>query len=220
MPLPQALRRLTPDVLRDNPRLRALALGAGLIPPRTMHAPEEARALAELARDARVAVEIGVYEGSSALVLIEAMRSGSELHLIDPFLDESGWALPAGWGATEAATRRVVARAVRRGDGPRVCWHVARSQEVGRRWATPVDLVFVDGDHSPEGCREDWDVWSAQVGAGGVVAFHDARADRPGGSGSPGPTAVVNELFHGPNRWSGWSVFLELESLVAVRREG
>ena len=35
--LPQALRRLTPARLRDDVRLRALALGLGLIPPRTMH---------------------------------------------------------------------------------------------------------------------------------------------------------------------------------------
>jgi predicted O-methyltransferase YrrM len=213
MPLPKALRRLTPDPLRDSPRLRALALRSGLIPPRTMHAPEEAQALVSIARSARVVVEIGVYEGSSALVLVEAMRPGSELHLIDPFLDESGWALPSGWGATEKATRSVVARAAR-ADGPRVVWHVERSQDVGRRWdGRPVDLVFIDGDHSPEAVREDWEVWHPHVLPGGHVAFHDANGR------SPGPSAVTDELFRGPAPVGGWTVVREVESLVVVRRD-
>ena len=214
MPLPKAVRRLTPDALRDNPRLRALALGAGLIPPRTMHAPAEAAALEELARGARLVVEIGVYEGSSALVLVRAMRPGSRLHLIDPFVDESGWALPAGWGAVETATKRVVARASARDDAPEVQWHVERSQDVGRSWrGGPVDLVFIDGDHSPAAVREDWDVWHPHVPPGGHVAFHDANGR------SPGPSAVVDELFHGAEPVGGWTVEKAVESLVVVRRD-
>jgi predicted O-methyltransferase YrrM len=206
---------LTPDTLRDNPRLRSLALGSGLIPPRTMHAPEEAAVLEELARDARVVVEIGVYEGSSALELVRVMPAGAELHLIDPFVDESGWALPAGWGATESATRRVVARAAgRRGDPPQIHWHVERSQDVGRAWVgAPVDLVFIDGDHSPPAVREDWDVWHPHVPAGGHVAFHDANGR------SPGPSAVVDELFHSEQPVAGWSVERAVESLLVVSRD-
>ena len=211
MPLPKALRRITPDALRDNPRLRAVALGAGLIPPRVMHAPEEADALRALASGRRVVVEIGVYEGSSALVLISALPPGSELHLIDPFVDESGWALPAGWGATEQATRKVVARASRSG-GPSVRWHVQRSQDVGRRWERAVDFVFIDGDHSPEGVRGDWEAWSPHVKPGGVVAFHDARGT------SEGPQQVVNDLFYGAQPTPGWKVTHEVGTLVAVLR--
>ena len=204
MPIPKAIRRRTPDALRHNRRLRALALGAGLIPPRTMHSPNEAELLAELASGQRTVVEIGVYEGSSAVVLCRALSPEADLHLIDPFVDESGWALPAGWGASASATRRVVARA----GGPRVHWHLERSQEVGRRWSEPVDVVFVDGDHSPEGVREDWAVWHPHVRPGGFVAFHDAR--EPGS----GPTQVVEELFPMP----GWEISHEVDDIVAVRR--
>ncbi|HET8673052.1 MAG TPA: class I SAM-dependent methyltransferase [Thermoleophilaceae bacterium] len=213
MPLPKALRRLTPDSIRDSPRLRSLALGAGWIPPRTMHAPEEAAALASLAAAAQVVVEIGVYEGSSALVLVQAMPPGSRLHLIDPFVDESGWALPAGWGATERATRRVVARAAAPREAPRVEWHVERSQDVGRRWDRgEVDFVFIDGDHSPEAVREDWDVWHPHVKSGGHVAFHDANGR------SEGPSQVVDELFYSPSPVEGWEVVRTVESLVVARR--
>jgi len=216
MPAPKTLRRLAPDRLRDEPRLRAVALGIGLIPPRTMHSSAEAAALASLAREARRVVELGVYEGSSALVLCRALGAGAELHLVDPFIDATGWALPSGARASATATRLAVRRATPK-RGLAVRWHFERSQQVGRSWTGgPVDLVFIDGDHSPEGCREDWEVWHGHVSPGGAVAFHDARAGRAGGRGSPGPTGVVDELFRTTD--SGWVIDEEVDSLVVVRR--
>jgi predicted O-methyltransferase YrrM len=101
--------------------------------------------------------------------------------------------------------------------GPTVRWHFARSQDVGRSWiGGPVDLVFIDGDHSPEGCREDWEVWHRHVGPGGAVSFHDARAGHAGGRGSPGPTGVVDELFRSGS--SSWAIVEEVDALVVVRR--
>src|ERR1700727_2927408 len=120
MPLPQAVRRLTPDRLRDDPRLRAVALGAGLIPPRTMHSDGEAATLARLASGAHRVVELGVYEGSSAVVLVRSMAPGSELVLVDPYTADTRWAaLPQGAWANATATRLAVARA-RRAGGPTV----------------------------------------------------------------------------------------------------
>src|SRR5215210_4197527 len=131
MPLPKALRRLTPDRVRDDPRLRAVAVGTGVIPPRTMHSAEEASLLAELARGRRRVVEIGVFEGSSAIVLCDVLEPGAELHLIDPF-GHQPTALREGGGATGWAARRVVERAARRADGPRLQWHVNFSASVAQ----------------------------------------------------------------------------------------
>jgi predicted O-methyltransferase YrrM len=181
-----------------------------------MHSPAEGEMITSLARGAHRVVELGVYEGSSAVVLCRTLGPEAELHLVDPFVDESGWALPAGARATPMATRLAVRRAARHG-GPAVHWHIARSQDVGRTWALgEVDLVFVDGDHSPEGCREDFDVWAPHLAGGGAIAFHDAREGLAGGRGSIGPTSVVNELFRaGP---SEWAIVAEVDSLVVVRR--
>jgi len=218
MAAPKALRRRAPDALRDNSRLRPVVLGIGLIPPRPMHTAAEAAVLTRLASDAQRVVELGVYEGSSALVLCRALAAPAELHLVDPFIDDSGWALRPGWRASPTATRLVLWRATRR-SGPSVHWHLARSQEVGRSWTGgTVDLVFVDGDHSPDGCREDWEVWHPHVGPHGAVAFHDARAGSADGAGSPGPTSVVDELFRGPD--ASWTIAEEVDSLVVVRRAG
>lgn len=217
--LPARLRSLTPVRLRDDVHLRALAVGAGLIPPRTMHSAEDASVLLEAARDARRVVEIGVYEGSSAVVLCQRLPTDSDLHLVDPFGRHPD-ALPSGWGATERATRRVVARACRRrgADAPTVHWHACLSAELASRWQGEVDLVFIDGDHSESGCELDWSEWHRFVALGGHVVFHDARADRTDGRGLPGPTAVVTRYFRTDGGTPGWEMVAEADRTVAVRR--
>jgi len=217
--LPASLRRLTPERLRDDVRLRALAVGSGLIPPRTMHSEEDARVLLEAANGARRVVEIGVYEGSSALALCRTLGKGAELHLVDPFGAHPD-ALPSGWGATEWATRRAVARALRgRGsNAPSVYWHVALSHEVAARWEREVDVVFIDGDHSEAGCELDWSCWEGFLVPAGRVVFHDARADQPGGRGLPGPTAVVERHFRSDESTPGWEIAAEADRTVVVKR--
>jgi predicted O-methyltransferase YrrM len=214
--LPAAVRSRVPTRLRDDVRLRALAVGLGAIPPRTMHSAEDAGVLLRAARGARRVVEIGVYEGSSALVLCRQLPPDADLHLIDPFGHHPD-ALPGGWGATEWATRRAVARAAR--GGPRVHWHIALSAEVAERWSGEVDLVFIDGDHSEQGAERDWNAWRPFVARGGYVVFHDARAGRPGGRGLPGPSAVVDRLIRGDGA-DGWEIDDEADRTVAVRRVG
>ena len=93
--LPKVVRRSVPDSVRHSPRMRALALRAGLIPPRTMHSRAESALLRELAEGRRRAVEIGVYEGASALVLLEQelefyRRRGRALTAIRGFPVRSG----------------------------------------------------------------------------------------------------------------------------------
>lgn len=216
--LPQSLRSLTPASLRDDVRVRALALGLGLIPPRTMHSQEDVDVLLDAAREARSVVEIGVYEGASALALARALGPDAALHLIDPF-GHHPYALPGGWGASERATRRLLTRATRAlgARAPRIVWHVALSHEVAAGWTTPVDLVFVDGDHSEAGCKRDWLCWHPLVSPGGHVVFHDARADRSGGRGLPGPTAVVASHLRG-DRSPGWRIVAEADRTVAAQR--
>jgi MMP 1-O-methyltransferase len=216
--MPEALRRLVPHRARDDVRLRAVAVGYGVIPPRALHSEEDVALLASLARGASCVVEVGVYEGASAVVLCDVLSSGAELHLVDPFGEQPG-ALRRGWAATEWATRRVVARAARGASAPRVVWHVAFSADVARSWSGgAIDLVFVDGDHLEPGVLLDWELWHPLVAAGGHVLFHDARLGREGGRGLPGPTAVVDRLFRGDDPVAGWQIAAEIDRMVAVRR--
>lgn len=43
-----------------------------------------------------------------------------------------------------------------------------------------VDVIFIDGDHTYEGCKADIDNWFPQMAKGGVMFFHDADATSPG----------------------------------------
>lgn len=215
MRLPKAVRRLTPGGLRDSVRLRAMAVGSGLIPPRTMHTQAESELLERLAAGQGTVVEIGVYEGSSAVRLCRALSPGATLHLVDPYIEN---ALRPGSRGTETATRRVVTRAARAADGPALAWHVELSEQTAARWSAPIDMVFIDGDHSEAGCQLDWDLWSPWVRHGGVAVLHDAREGQPGGWGLPGPTTVADRLFRDPGSAPSWRLLEEVDSAVAVER--
>jgi predicted O-methyltransferase YrrM len=181
-----------------------------------MHTEGEADLLGRLAMGRGRVVEIGTYEGSSAVVIASAMPLGATLHLIDSY---EGNALLFGWKGTERGTRRVMDRVVRDRGGPLVEWHVARSGDVARDWSAPIDFLFIDADHTEAGARADWDAFSPFVVEGGVVAFHDARAGHPGGPPAhPGPTAVVDKLFRGDGAIDGWRIVDEVDSVVAVER--
>jgi predicted O-methyltransferase YrrM len=41
-----------------------------------------------------------------------------------------------------------------------------------------LDLLFIDGDHSYEGVRKDFELYSTLVKNGGIIAFHDCLLDR------------------------------------------
>lgn len=46
-------------------------------------------------------------------------------------------------------------------------------QEVKRYISSPVQLLFIDGDHSYDGVREDFNNYRDLVCEGGAIAFHD-----------------------------------------------
>lgn len=43
-----------------------------------------------------------------------------------------------------------------------------------------VDVIFIDGDHSYEGCKADIDSWYPHMAKGGVMLFHDCDETSPG----------------------------------------
>jgi MMP 1-O-methyltransferase len=50
----------------------------------------------------------------------------------------------------------------------------AHSSDVAKLWERPIRLLWIDGDHSYAGCKEDFDLFLPHLSNGGVVAFHDA----------------------------------------------
>ena len=63
----------------------------------------------------------------------------------------------------------------------------ALSCDVGKDWNRPIRLLWIDGDHSYRGCKEDFDLFSPYLADGAVVALHDSL------NGFEGPIRVVIE---------------------------
>jgi cephalosporin hydroxylase len=42
-----------------------------------------------------------------------------------------------------------------------------------------IDFLFIDGDHSYEGVKSDYEIYSPLVGKGGLIAFHDVGEHPP-----------------------------------------
>jgi cephalosporin hydroxylase len=53
-----------------------------------------------------------------------------------------------------------------------------------------IDFLFIDGDHSYDGVRQDFELYSPLVRKDGVVAFHDIVPGGPGKRGDPGDVPV------------------------------
>ncbi len=182
----------------------------GLRPILAQHTAAEHAALKRWAANRTTLVEIGVAEGASALVLREAMSPAGTLYLIDPFHLSRHPRINA--------LRRAARRAVESCKNGKTVWVERFSHEAAKDWSHPVDLLFLDGDHSEPAVWRDWEDWHRFVVPGGVVLFHDARVF-PDGWVSPdqGPVKVVNALFR-ERQLPGWGIVDEMHSLVVVER--
>lgn len=123
-------------------------------------------------------VEIGSWMGLSSIVFANALLSqlnfDARIHCIDTW---NGSAEHQGMAEVEhgalfdtflANVRRAnVQHFVRplRGDSVRMAANFA---------AGSVDSIFVDGDHSYDGCRRDLEAWLPKLKPGGRIAGHDA----------------------------------------------
>lgn len=60
--------------------------------------------------------------------------------------------------------------------------HLATTKEalVGALAGRSIDFLFIDGDHSYEGVRQDFELYAPLVGRGGLIAFHDIAPHPPG----------------------------------------
>lgn len=183
----------------------------------------EAVALYELARTLPehqpVAVEIGSWQGRSSVVLGKGLRQKQNptLYCVDPF-DASGDAESTGEYASRAAgtagpLRQTFVENLRR-NGVRDLVEVLQgySQQVAPQFERPIDLLFLDGDHSYEGVRADFLAWAPKVRPGGVLCMHDVA-----NPAHQGPRRVVDELLRGD---PAWQVLGTHDSMLVARRQG
>jgi predicted O-methyltransferase YrrM len=126
-----------------------------------------------IARDASRPVrllEIGSYVGASASFLAAGLGDADgEIVCIDTWSND---AMSEGQRDTRAEfaanTRRAAPRIV-----PLRGWSHDPAVIAGARERGPVDLLFIDGDHSHEGALADWRNYGPLLRPGGIVVMHD-----------------------------------------------
>jgi predicted O-methyltransferase YrrM len=150
---------------------------------------DEAALLYRLARDLETGpvAEIGRFKGGSTIVFANALPEGVELWSYDLHValrpDLSGESLDA---ELQGALQRF-------GVEHKVHLLVADSRKVEPP-PGPLALLFVDGDHSYEGARADFDRWGPLVRPGGHLLFHDAVDTGGYGNVYPGVARAVAEV--------------------------
>lgn len=139
--------------------------------------PAEVTALYELARGCTgrgAIVEIGSWKGRSTICLAAGARaggSGAKVYAVDPHSGSPEHHAALGEVATFDEFKANIERA---GVADGVVPLVMQSTEAAEAFDEPVELVFIDGDHSYEAARADIDAWLPKVVEGGAIAVHDA----------------------------------------------
>ena len=142
-----------------------------------------------------LALEVGSFKGKSSANLAAGLKSGARLACVDTWQNQ---AMPydppidvlPDFLRNVAPYQEIIAT------------HRGTSAAVAADWKLPLDLLFIDGDHSYEGCSGDLKAWLSFLKPGGWIAFHD--------SSEVGVAAAIEEFFPKANRSSelhAWSIF-------------
>jgi len=133
-------------------------------------------------------VEIGSWKGKSAAALATGLRDAgarSLVYAIDTFEGSPEHqdsrpidTLPEFQANIASAEVASLVRPI-----------VSTSLAAAAQFREPIAFLFIDGDHSYEHVRADFDVWSPKVIPGGIIAMHDTTAWE-------GPKRVVRESIY------------------------
>jgi predicted O-methyltransferase YrrM len=144
---------------------------------RGAEAEEMALAARTIPGDALI-VEIGVFLGSATMLLAGARKLADSgmVHCVDPF-DGSGdeYSVPVyaeiAAGFT-SSLRNQFMQSIRAADlNDFVTVHDGTAESIGEFWKQPIDLLFLDGDQSPEGARSAFSIWEPWLKPGGVIVM-------------------------------------------------
>jgi MMP 1-O-methyltransferase len=170
---------------------------------------EEAIALARtsygLAADA-VIVEVGSFLGCSAMLLAGArkLRGSGRVHCVDTF-GTDGDAFSQG---VYEAYRDRLPESIRSlfernlseaGLGDWVEIHQGAHADVATDWKLPIDLLFMDADHSPEGAKRMFSAWTPHLRPGGILALHNSCGAAAYAEGHDGSMRLAGESIREPN---------------------
>jgi predicted O-methyltransferase YrrM len=119
----------------------------------------------------RTVLEIGTCHGGTLYLWCQAADPGATIISIDLPEGEFG----GGYHHARAALYQAFAKPGQHLHLLRSDSHSVSTLEQVRQLAggKPIDFVFIDGDHTYEGVKQDFELYRSLVADGGMIAFHD-----------------------------------------------
>jgi predicted O-methyltransferase YrrM len=150
-------------------------------------------------------LELGTFRGGTLFLFTRVAAAGATLVTVDMDAGQFGGAYPRTW----APLFRSFAREKQKIHLVRGNSHSPSTRaRVLSLLDQPVDFLFIDGDHTYEGVRADFEMYSPLVRSGGLIAFHDIVE---------GSSELVGGV---PTFWREVSQGLDSEEIVADRAQG
>jgi len=151
-----------------------------------------------------VVVEIGSFLGGSAVLFAGArkLRGSGKVHCVDPF-DASGDAFSAPYYHAIAQQKKTPLRHrfnknINHAFLTRwIQVHEGTAETIAAVWHESIDLLFLDGDQSPEGVRASYESWQPFIKDGGIIAIHNS-SERVYAEGHDGHRRLVLETIKAP----------------------
>lgn len=165
----------------------------------------EKNTLQKYARQAQVGIiEIGVLDGKTTKEM--ALVANVPIYGIDPLIPDS-------MNKRLIGTEEKILKNLN--FYPKFKFFKDFSFNVAKDWTLPFDFIFIDGDHTYEAVKKDFNDWYQLINNGGYIAFHDSHPITVNGeevfAGWPGCVRLVAEL-RSDKRLS----FIEVQDSVTV----
>ena len=169
-------------------------------------------------------VEIGSFKRKSTVMLasVAAHYGLGPVVAIDPHTSPA--TTDPGIAASSSTFEEFIASLKAAGLTEHVEIHRAYSRDVAKGWNGPIRFLWIDGDHTYRGAKEDFDLFTPHLVKDGVVALHDVlhafegpirvfveeilRSDRFG------PAGVVQSTAWGQLRPEDGKVFRKLRMQI------
>ena len=183
----------------------------GLEKAETQTSEAERDCLARYAKGKKRLVEIGVWHGVTTCRLRSVMNHEGVLFGVDPY--------PVG-RLGFSAQWRIARSEVEKISNGSVTWlrltGVEAAQDYLLKYHDPVDFIFIDGDHTYDGLRNDWQAWSELVAPGGIAALHDSCSSATRQIDDAGSAIYTREVIMQDERFEHLET---VDTLTVIRRK-
>jgi len=151
--------------------LVGIALGCPAIKPQQLSSEFVELAKLVKAQQCKHLLEIGTYRGGTLFVFSQVAEKDATIISVDYSMTILGFVYRAGqWPLFRKFIRKGQSLLLLRKDS-----HQAETLTGIERFLQghKLDFLFIDGDHTYQGVRKDFEMYSPLVRSGGLVAFHD-----------------------------------------------